>query len=105
MEGRRSGQAAPQLMAMYQSGKGKSLSYREASWMKLSSSEAWFSYGWSLAIVESIEANSGADGLDRLLDAERTESSGEAALLQALRTNYSSLDEAAAEYLRKTYLQ
>ena len=73
--------------------------------MKLSSSEAWFSYGWSLAIVESIEANSGADGLDRLLDAERTESSGEAALLQALRTNYSSLDEAAAEYLRKTYLQ
>jgi tetratricopeptide (TPR) repeat protein len=105
MEGRRSGQAAPQLMAMYQSDKGKSLSYREASWLKLSSSEAWFSYGWSLAIVESIEASSGADGLERLLDAERTESSGEAALLQALRTNYSSLDEATAEYLRKTYLQ
>ena len=32
-------------------------------------------------------------------------SSGEAALLQGLRTNYSGLDEATAEYLRKTYLQ
>ena len=73
--------------------------------MKFSSSESWFSYGWSLAIVESIEANFGADGLDRLLEAERTESSGEAALLHALRTNYSSLDDATLEYLRRTYLQ
>ena len=73
--------------------------------MKFSSSESWFSYGWSLAVVESIEANSGSDGLDCLLDAMRAESSGEAALREALRTNYSSLDDSTAEYLQRTYLQ
>jgi hypothetical protein len=90
---------------MFQGSKGKSLRSLEGSWMKFSSSESWFSYGWSLAVVESIEANSGSDGLDRLLDAMRAESSGEAALREALRTNYSSLDDSTAEYLQRTYLQ
>jgi len=105
MTGRRSGQNAAQLIAMFQGSKGKSLRSLEGSWMKFSSSESWFSYGWSLAVVESIEANSGSDGLDRLLDAMRAESSGEAALREALRTNYSSLDDSTAEYLQRTYLQ
>ena len=73
--------------------------------MKFSSAASRFAYAWSLAVVEAIEADSGSDGLDRLLDAERTESSGPAALLQALRTNYSSLDDFTVTYLRKTYLQ
>jgi tetratricopeptide (TPR) repeat protein len=105
MERRRVGRDAAQLLAMFESSQGKSLRSLEGNWMKFSSAESWFSYGWSLAAVEAIEADSGGDGLDRLLDAERTESSGEAALLQGLRTNYSSLDEFAASYLRKTYLQ
>lgn len=105
MTGRRSGQTAAQLIAMFQNGQGKSLRELQGSWMKFSSSESWFSYGWSLAIVETIEANPGSDGLDRLLDALRTESSGETALLQALRTNYASLDAATVDYLRRTYLQ
>ena len=73
--------------------------------MKFSSAESWFSYQWSLAAVEAIEADSGSDGLDRLLDAERAEPSGDGALLQGLRTNYSSLDESVVSYLRRTYLQ
>jgi hypothetical protein len=105
MEGRRSGADAAQLVAIYQDGKGKSLRYLEGSWMGLSVSQARYAYGWALAVVEGIEADSGSDGLDRLLDAMRTEPSRDAALLQALRTNFSSLDDATADYLRRTYLQ
>ena len=73
--------------------------------MRLSDAQARFAYAWALAVVEAIEADSGSDGLDRLLDAVRTESSSEAALLQARRTNFSSLDDSTVEYLRRTYLQ
>jgi tetratricopeptide (TPR) repeat protein len=105
MEGRRTGADAAQLVAFYQDGKGKPLRYLDGPWMVLSSGQARYAYAWALAVVETIEADSGSDGLDRLLDAERTETSGENALLQALRTNYSSLDDSAADYLRRTYLQ
>jgi hypothetical protein len=105
MEGRRTGADAAQLVAFYQDGKGKPLRYLDGPWMVLSSGQARYAYAWALAVVEAIEADSGSDGLDRLLDAERTETSGESALLQALRTNYSSLDDSTAEYLRRTYLQ
>jgi hypothetical protein len=71
----------------------------------LSDAQARFAYAWALAVVEAIEADSGSDGLGRLLDAERTESSTEGALLQALRTNYSGLDDSTVAYLRRTYLQ
>jgi len=105
MEGRRTGVDAAQLVAFYQDGKGKSLRYLDGPWMVLSSGQARYAYAWALAVVEAIEADSGSDGLDRLLDAERTEASGENALLQALRTDYSSLNDSTAEYLRRTYLQ
>ncbi len=105
MEGRRSGVDAVQLVAFYQDGKGKPLRYLDGPWMVLSSGQARYAYAWALAVVEGIEADSGSDGLDRLLDAERAETSGESALLQALRTDYSSLDDSTAEYLRRTYLQ
>jgi hypothetical protein len=105
MEGRRTGTDAAQLVTFYQDGKGKPLRYLDGPWMVLSSGQARYAYAWALAVVEAIEADSGSDGLDRLLDAERTETSGENALLQALRTNYSSLDDSTADYLRRTYLQ
>jgi tetratricopeptide (TPR) repeat protein len=105
MEGRRTGNDAAALVAAYQEGKGKSLRYVDGPWMGMNASQARYSYAWSLAVVEAIVADSGSDALDRLLDAERTESSGENALLQALRTNFSSLDDATVEYLRRTYLQ
>jgi hypothetical protein len=73
--------------------------------MSLSVGQARFAYAWALAVVEAIEGTSGSDGLDRLLDSERTESTGEAALLQALRTSYSGLDDTTVDFLRKAYLQ
>ncbi len=105
MEGRRTGPDAAQLLAFYQDGKGKPLRYLDGSWMGLSLSQAQYAYEWALAVVEAIEADSGSDGLDRLLDAMRTEPSRDAALLQALRTNFSSLDDSTADYLRRTYMQ
>jgi len=63
-----------------------------------------FRYAWSLAVVEAIEAQSGLDAVNRLLDAERTEASGEAPLRQALHTGFSGLDETTIVYLRQTYL-
>jgi tetratricopeptide (TPR) repeat protein len=105
MEGRRTGADAAQLVAAIDDGKGKSLRYLDGPWMSLSVGQARFAYAWALAVVEAIEATSGSDGLDRLLDSERTESSGEAALLQALRTSYSGLDDTTVDYLRKTYWQ
>jgi len=105
MEGRRSGADAQDLLAAFEQGKGTSLRYYEGSWMHLNAPQARFAYAWSLAVVEGIEAQSGPDAIERLLDAERTESSPEAALLQGLRTSYSHLDEATVAYLRQTYLQ
>lgn len=105
MEGRRSGEDAAQLVALFDDGKGKPLRYLDGPWMGLSGSQARYSYAWALAVVEGIEADAGSDGIDRLLDSVRTESSGEGALLQALRTNYSNLDDSTVQYLRRTYLQ
>ncbi len=103
MEGRRTGADAANLVALSEDGKGKALHYYEGSWMHLTASQSRFAYAWALAVVETIEAQSGADGIDHLLDAERTESSNDAALLQGLRTNFSALDEATIAYLRQMY--
>jgi tetratricopeptide (TPR) repeat protein len=105
IEGRRTGSDAKPLVAAFEEEKGKALRYGEGSWMHLSTAQAGFAYAWSLAVVEMIESESGADAINRLLDAERSESSGEAALLQGLRTDFSGLDDATITFLRRTYLQ
>ena len=105
MEGRRSRTDAANLVALFEAGKGKQLRYYDGSWMHMTEPQARFAYAWALAVVESIEAQSGPDAIDRLLDAERTESSGDAALLEGLRTNLSELDDTTIAYLRRTYLQ
>jgi len=58
---------------------------------------------WALAVVETIESQQGSDGIIRLLEAQRTESSQEAALRQGLRMNFSELDDATIAYLKKIY--
>ena len=68
----------------------------------------WKSYGrlvCAAALIDLRERQREASEKERLLDAERTESSADAALLQGLRTHSSSLDEATVAYLRRTYLQ
>jgi len=105
MEGRRTNRDATQLVAFYEQGQGKQLRYFDDSWMRFSPGQARYAYAWSLAVVEMIEAEQGPDGINRLLEAERVESSREAALREGLRMNFSSLDEATIEYLKKTYPQ
>ena len=105
MEGRRTNGDAATLVAIFDQGQGKPLRYYDDSWMRFSPGQARYAYAWSLAVVEMIEAREGGDGINRLLEAERVESSREAALREGLRMNFSSLDDATIEYLRKTYLQ
>ncbi|HKF24382.1 MAG TPA: hypothetical protein VKB24_00360, partial [Candidatus Acidoferrum sp.] len=105
MEGRRTNGDAAALVAVFDQGQGQPLRYYEDSWMRFSPGQAHYAYAWSLAVVEMIEAREGADGINRLLEAERTESSREAALREGLRMNVSRLDEATVEYLKKAYLQ
>lgn len=106
MEGRRIGADAGPLVASFERDrdKGKVLRYFPGPWTNLTASQARFAYAWSLAVVEAIEAQSGLGAIDRLLDAERTEASGEAPLRQALRTGFSGLDDITITYLRQTYL-
>jgi tetratricopeptide (TPR) repeat protein len=103
MEGRRTGADAGPLVAFFEHGQGKGLRYYPGSWMNMTAPQARFAYAWSLAVVEAIEAQSGLAAVDRLLDAERTEASGEAALRLALHTNFSGLDDTTIIYLRQTY--
>ncbi len=105
MEGRRTGVDAGPLVASFEREKGKVLRYLPGSWTNLTASQARFAYAWSLAVVEAIEAQSGLAAVDRLLDAQRTEASGEAPLRQALRTGFSGLDDITITYLRQTYLR
>ena len=105
MEGRRTNGDAATLVAIFDQGQGQPLRYYDDSWMRFSPGQARYAYAWSLAVVEMIETRQGTDGINRLLEAERTESSREAALREGLRMNFSNLDDATVEYLKKTYLQ
>lgn len=104
MEGRRTNGDAATLVAIFDQGQGKPLRYYEDSWMRFSPGQARYAYAWSLAVVEMIEVQQGPDGINRLLEAERTEPSREAALREGLRMNFNNLDEATIDYLKKTYL-
>jgi hypothetical protein len=54
--------------------------------------------------ISSASGLPGLEAINRLLDAERTEASSDAALHQALHTGFSGLDDATISYLRQTYL-
>jgi hypothetical protein len=104
MEGRRSGADAAPLVASFERERGKALRYYPGSWMNLTAPQARFAYAWALAVVEAIESQSGLSAIDSLLDAERTEPSGEGALREGLHTTFSGLDDTTIAYLRQTYL-
>lgn len=55
--------------------------------------------------VNQAQSRLSSDGIIRLLEAQRTESSQEAALRQGLRMNFSELDDATVAYLKKIYSQ
>jgi hypothetical protein len=72
--------------------------------MNLTAPQARFAYAWALAVVEAIDAQSGWGAIDSLLDAERTGTTGEAAVREGLHTTFSGLDDSTIAYLRQTYL-
>lgn len=105
MEGRRSQGDAAMLVSVYDEPWARQLRRHSDVWRTLSLNEARYAYAWALALVEAIESTAGPDGINRLLEAERTESSRETALREGLRTNPASLDDATRDYLKRTYLQ
>jgi hypothetical protein len=73
--------------------------------MSLSGSAASFAYAYSLAAVESIIESGGISDVNRLLDRIATGQSMDAALRDALHSDYSDLDQQTITYLRHEYLR
>jgi len=105
MEGRRSANSAGALVELAGQGRGPSLQMLEGSWMSLSGGAASFAYAYSLAAVESIIEAGGIGDISRLLDRISTAPSMDAALRDALHSDYSDLDQQTITYLRHEYLR
>jgi tetratricopeptide (TPR) repeat protein len=105
MEGRRSVGDAQALVAAYEQGKYIPLRRLEGSWNSFPVGAARFAYGWSLAAVEAIIANSGMWGIQRLLESVGQGVPAADALGPALQLTYPNLELETAQYLRRTYLQ
>ena len=101
IDGRRSAKDAQPLIAAYEREGSAQLRRLEGSWVELSVQDARSAYAWSLASVESIIANSGMWGIERLLENLATQSSAEDALRGALHTNYADLERETVRYLRR----
>jgi tetratricopeptide (TPR) repeat protein len=103
MEGRRSTDSARPLLEAYDHQAAPPLKALEGSWADYSGKQAGMAYAWSLAAVEFIVANSGMWGVERLLDSLASGTAIEPALGSALQTNYTDIQRATADYLRRTY--
>jgi len=105
IEGRRSNGSAGALVEFAGQGRAPSLQMLEGSWMSLSGSAASFAYAYSLAAVESIIESGGISDISRFLDRISTAPSMDAALRDALHSDYSDLDQQTIAYLRHEYLR
>lgn len=105
MAGRRSTAYASFLLAAHQHGGYVSLRYLEGPWSRFSAPAADFAYTWSLASVESIIANSGMWGIQRLFEHFTTDSSVETALRSTLQIDYAGLERQTIDYLRSVNQQ
>ena len=105
IEGRRSNSAAGALVELAGQGRAPSLQMLEGSWMSLSGGAASFAYAYALAAVESIIESGGISDISRLLDRISTAPSMDAALRDALHSDYSDLDQQTIAYLRHEYLR
>jgi hypothetical protein len=105
MEGRRSNNSAGALVELVGQGRAPSLQMLEGSWMNLSGGAASFAYAYALAAIEAIIQNGGMSDISRLLDRISTASSMDAAIHDALHSDYSDLDQQTIAYLRHEYLR
>jgi tetratricopeptide (TPR) repeat protein len=104
MEGRRSAGDAQALVTAYEQGKYIPLRRLEGSWNSFPVGAARFAYGWALAVVEAIIANSGMWGIQRLLEAVGQGVPAADALGPALQLTYADLELETVQYLRRTYI-
>src|SRR5579864_8379224 len=105
IEGRRSNSSAGALVELAGQGRAPSLQMLEGSWMSLSGGAASFAYAYALAAVESIIESGGVIDISRLLARISTAPSMDAALRDALHSDYSDLDQQTIAYLRHEYLR
>ena len=105
IEGPRSNSSAGALVELAGQGRAPSLQMLEGSWMSLNGGAASFAYAYSLAAVESIIESGGISDISRLLDRISTAPSMDAALRDALHSDYSDLDQQTIAYLRHEYLR
>ena len=103
MEGQRSGENAATLAQIYGEGHAASLGRLEGSWMGLPADSARYAYAWALANMEYIVEKDGMGDVERILDRIASGESTQAALKEVLHSDYNDVEQATAEYLRKTY--
>jgi hypothetical protein len=101
MEGKRSRSNAGALVAAYERHMDFSLPSYETSWLSLPKDVASVAYAWSLAVVECIVTDNGADSLERVLDRLAAGDSAEGALRAVLREDYPELMLSTVQFLRK----
>jgi tetratricopeptide (TPR) repeat protein len=104
MEGKRSRSNAGTLVAAFERHMEFSLPSYETSWLSLPKDVASVAYAWSLAVVEYIVTDDGADGLERILDRLAAGDSAEDALRAVLREDYPEMMLSTVQFLRKAYL-
>jgi tetratricopeptide (TPR) repeat protein len=101
MEGTRTdGNAAAELLGMYDRHEEPSLTVLEPFWTNLQSGFARIAYEWSLAVIETMESTSPGD-VERILDRLDEGASAESAVRSTLHATYTDLNAATADYLRK----
>jgi tetratricopeptide (TPR) repeat protein len=105
MEGRRSSSAAGSLVDVIAQGSAPHLESLESSWMSLPVNSVAFAYSWSLAVVESIIEAGGISDINRLLDRIAAVSPPQAAVRQALHSDYDDLEQQTLAYLKREYLR
>jgi tetratricopeptide (TPR) repeat protein len=101
MEGTRTdGNAAAELLGMYDRHEEPSLTVLEPFWTNLQTGFARIAYEWSLAVIETMESTSPGD-VERILDRLDEGASTESAVRSTLHATYADLNAATADYLRK----
>jgi len=81
-----------------------SLGALEGSWINLPGNDARVAYAWSLAVVEFIVKQGGAEDITRLLDQIAAGTDAQTAAKNVLHMDYPELEEETVKYLRATYL-
>jgi tetratricopeptide (TPR) repeat protein len=105
MEGKRSNAEAGALIDAVSQRSAPSLGSLEGPWMGLPANVVSFAYPWSLAVVESIVEQGGIGDISRLLDKMAESSTAEAAVRDALHSDYADLEQQTIIYLKREYLE